>query len=67
MYEVDDKNKPETPVLMIREYPTEYPSEIFPINVTITEIKRVNDTANGKVLFLHMTKYVASCTCYITV
>ena len=66
MYEVD-KNNPETPTLRLRKYPLGYPNTSFPISGIVKEIKRVNDTANGKVLFLHMTEHVASCMCYITV
>ena len=52
LYAVDDKNVPEVPVLKLK-YPLGYnPGLIFPINVTVREIKGVNDSATGKLLFL---------------
>ena len=52
LYAVDNKNEPEVPVLKLK-YPLGYnPDSIFPINVTVREIKGVGDRATGKLLFL---------------
>ena len=60
LYELDDKNKPETPMLRLK-YPVGYPNKSFPINGRVIEIKGVNDSANGKALLLHMAKCVVAC------
>ena len=65
-YDVYNKNDLIKAVLKLK-YPGKYNESAFPINGTVEERKGVNDSANGKILFLHMAKHIASCICYITV
>ena len=58
-YDIRNKNNQIKAVLKLK-YPGKYNKSAFPINGTVAEIKGVNDSANGKILFLHMVKHVVA-------
>ena len=58
-YNVDNKTELIKAGLKFK-YPGKYNELAFPINGTVIEIKQNNDSANGKILFLHMVKHVVA-------